>query len=149
MSLLLNVVARYGASYLANLTNPETPGATAYDATRLGYACTDVEALFRIHAGVEYSDSDARHVAVACPIVITMLEIGLGKIKRREAMDAVVGSLGALGMVTGRAKVIPTTNSGLTPSPDIEGGTLTLAPAFDKDRFEKFLADGPAASTDT
>lgn len=148
MSLLLKVTARYGASFLAGLTNAESTGATTYDATRLQAACDDVEGLVKIHAGTTYDDDDTRHVVTCTTAVIAVLEIRLGKIKRREAMDAVVASLKDLGKVTGRNKVTPTTNSGLTRSPDLEGADTSRAPDFDKDRFDGIRLDGPIASTD-
>jgi hypothetical protein len=148
MSLLTQVTARYGATLLANLTNAENTAAASYDATRLQAACDDVEGLVRIHAGTTYDDDDDRHVVTCTTAVITILEIRLGKIKRREAMEAVVESLVALGRVTGRDKVTPTTNSGLTRSPDLEGAATSRAPDFDKDRFDGIRLDGPAASTD-
>lgn len=148
MALADEVVARYPAGVLANLTNPGSPGSTSYSATRLGYACSDVEALFKIHAGQTYSGTDARHLQVACECVILQLRKGLGATDESKLDEAQVKKLRALAMVTGRDKVTPTTTSGLTPSSDLLEGETQRGNAFAWDRFDGVQTGGPHAEAD-
>lgn len=148
MALADEVVSRYPAAYLTNLTNPGSAGASSYDQTRLGKACTDVEALVRIHAGTTFDVTDARHVATCCPIVISLLECGLGKVNYSQVMETAKAELRNLGLVTGRDKVTPTTSSQLTPSSDLDDGETSRGPAFDRTRFRDTLLDAPPADTD-
>jgi len=149
MALADEVVARYPAGVLANLTNPESPGSTSYSATRLGYACSDVEALFKIHAGHSFSLTDTRDVQVACECVILQLRKGLGSSDDGKLDEAQVKKLRALALVSGRDKVEPTTTCTLTPSSDLRDGETRRGMAFDWTRFDGIQTEGPAADADS
>lgn len=149
MALADEVVARYPAGVLANLTNPGSPGSTSYSATRLGYACSDVEALFKIHAGQTFALTDARHVQVACECVILQLRKGLGATDEAKLDEAQQKKLRALAMVTGRDKVTPTTTCTLTPASDLRDGETQRGMSFDWTRFDGIQTEGPHADADS
>jgi len=145
VSLIANVQARFSAQRLINLTRPDAGNQTTADTTLLGYACTDVEAMVRVYAGTVYDDTDAQHVAVACDGVVALLESRMRTftVEEQNPMTAWIARARALGKVTGRDKVTPTTNSQYQPSPDLPEGATTVRPAFDNRRFDDTLLDEP------
>lgn len=149
MSLSTEVQARYPTQRLVNLTNAGAGDTGSVNTTRLDAACTDVAALFKIHAGIAFDATDARHVAVACEGVIGQLEVRLGSSgSRKRIKEWIDEELKPLSLVTGRNKVTPTTDSQLTPTSDLDPGQTLRRPDFDRRRFEKFTPDGPAIGDD-
>jgi hypothetical protein len=116
MALIDEVKARYADDKLVQLTQKDSTSATTIDDTVLGYAATDVEANFPIHAGVNYDGTDARHVATAVEGVVTLLQArnrGL-LLEQDEGWRRWIEHLKSLGMVTGRNRIVPKSNSQFT-----------------------------------
>ncbi len=135
---------RYSAQKVIELTNPDNPGGTSKNATRLANAAEDVQADFRIYCGVTFDLTDARHVAVAVEgVEIKLLRrIMTSGTKLRELEEDYRRRLRALAKVTGRDRVMPTTKSVLTPS-DEQTGTETVRPDFDRDHFDDLIPSAP------
>jgi hypothetical protein len=140
MTLADEVQARYSSEFLIALTNKDSRTATAIDTTVLGYACTDVQNDFQIHAQLVYDGTDGRHVAVAVEGVVARLEERLGAASEgtRQKIERYYKNLIALGKVTSRARITPATSSLLTPSEEVPTGT-TRPPNFDERHFDRIL----------
>lgn len=109
MSLQTVVEARVSAQKLVNLTNPDLPAPTTLDSTRLAAACSDAAGEFEVYTGVEFDETDPRHIAPAIDLVVLLLE-ERGAAPARllaEERERIVGRLKDLGLVTGRNRVIP------------------------------------------
>jgi len=144
MALAAEVTARYPGSRLIQLTNPGDQSAAAVDATVLGLAVTDVQADFEIIAGIEYDNSEARHVSVAVWGVIAKLAgwseaAGSTGVKLHEAW---IERLEQLAKVTGRDRVPVTTSSQVTPT-DERQTTETVRPWSDHPHFDDLVARPP------
>lgn len=147
MSLSSEVIARFSSQRLKEWTNPDAPEGTTYDATRLGYACTDAQADFEIFAGVTFDVSDARHVATAIMGVRAYLLCYLDQGAGTKALDDWhSGKLKSLGRVTGRDRILPATGSNLTPSPVPRIPGSTARPDFDDSVFDGQALQPPAQS---
>jgi len=129
---------------LKQLTNPGVQTAAAIDTDILGYACEDVEADFEIVAGIEYDNTEARHVSVAVEGVIAKLAL------RSEAAgataialnDRYIERLEALAKVTGRDRILPVSATQLTPTAE-KTGTETVRPDFDRPNFDDLIPAAP------
>ena len=116
MSLSTEVQSRYATTRLAQLTNPGVPGGTAaIDTDKLTLAATDIENSFPVYCGVAYDGSNAQHVAVGVEGVVAILKTRLEH-PDTAAWDAWIDRAKALGLVTGRNKVSPSTRSTIKPS---------------------------------
>lgn len=146
MALWDEVVSRYADSELTQLTNQDDTNATTPNTTRANAAVTDVQAQFKILAGVEFDLTDARHVATGVECVVALLELRAkgGTTQQRQRWEECKTSLRELGAVTGRDRVSPVSSSELTPSDEASPGE-TVRPAFDDQQFRGIIADGPAA----
>lgn len=147
MALWDEVVSRYPNDTLVSLTNPRDSGASSVDLTRANLAVTDVLADVEIYCGVEYDGTDARHVSVACQLVILKLMERTGQYKRGEIDEAVKERREALKKVTGNDRILPQSNSTLTPNVDPIVGA-PIYPDFDISRFSEFIPGAPGAGTD-
>lgn len=130
------------------LTNPDKPEATIVDSARLALAVLDVQADFEIYCGVVYSDTEARHVSVGVEGVefkLMMRMIGADPDAIRKAW---IDRLQALARVTGRNRIVPTTDSVLTPSSE-QKGTDPVRPDFDRERFDQFVPGAPGTGSMT
>lgn len=143
MALSDEVKSRYPAGRLAQLTNP---GASAEDTTTdatLDLAADDVEADFEIIAGVEYDNTDARHVSVAVEGVIAKLYMRTEAPGNQEQRHVrYVERLEALARVTGRDRILPKTTSVLTPS-DEQLGSETVRPDHDSTHYDDYIPHAP------
>lgn len=125
MSLSAKFQARYSASRVAALTNPDQPASTSTaDTTRLDAASEDAAAEFLAVCGVAYDDTDTRHVAVAVLAVEWKLLAYQGQHtevaeKAAEAFLAAAERYALTG--GGRARQGPVTTSVLTPSSEVTG----------------------------
>ena len=148
MTLATDVQARIPESRLRQLTNPGDPTATSTDATVLGLAATDISADFEVHTGVVYDGTVATHLSVAVDGVLAKLYQwtegpgGVGD-KRYEAF---VERCIALGKVTGRDRIVPSTNSPLTVRPENPSGE-EVYPDSERDNFRKLVPGAPLDST--
>lgn len=146
-TLSADVQTRYGAQLLINLTNSDTPGNTTstLDTTRLDAAATDIEADFLTYAGVTYDSTNASHVAVAVEGVIALLK-ARGPLLGESGRDALADwrkSLSMnLGRISGRNRIMPTSNSETTTESELRDGE-TLRPKFGWRSFEGIQLDDP------
>ena len=146
MSLVSNVQSRYGDQYLVNLTNPGDNTATTIDSTRLALAATDVEANFEIFAGVEYDDTDPQHVTVGVEGVEVLLKFRAGHTTVEEWSDWIEKRLKPMSLVGARDRIMPTTNSEVTPTSESDTGDGR--PYFDSRRFRYLIPGRPATGED-
>ena len=145
-SLSEDVLTRYDKRYLTQLTRPGDPNLTEPDQERIDKAAADVQADFRIHAGVIYLSSDNRHVTVAVPGVIAKLIAWLsGPKEAKTALDDFFKALESLSKVQGRDRGTPVTSSRLDPSDDefIPGRAGPQRPKFDRERFRDTQPNPP------
>ena len=143
MSLQTSVTARFSNQFLVNVSNPQNSAQTSIDTTRLGLACTDVEALFATHAGVTYSDSTASHVMAAVPAVIDVLRVYTGQVLWSQVEESIVSRLKSVALVTGRNRITPTTDSLLNPTQDTPGSI----PKSDLNNFNGYRTASPSQPT--
>lgn len=134
MSLIANVQARYSSQILINASNPQNSTATSLDATRLQYACTDVEAEFS-KRGMTYDDTNAKHVATACPGVLARLLVLTAGTGGAEAWTAFREDVKFLAETESRDRILPYTNSPLNPTADPTGGK----PFSDNGNFKRYI----------
>jgi hypothetical protein len=133
---------RVSLSRQVTLTNPDKMEATTVDSSRLALAVADVQADFEIYCGTVYSDTDARHVSTGVEGVefkLMMRMIGADPDAIRKAWHE---RLHALALVTGRNRIVPATDSILTPSPE-QIGTEEVRPDLDREKFDQFIPGYP------
>lgn len=145
MALWDDVKARYPSPALIALTHPKDPTATSIDDTFGELAADDTEADLEIYCGVEYDGLDARHKAVACQGVILKLMQRSGQFKYTELEEKWEARLKALGKVTGNNRVIPATNSTMTPTVD-PNIPSPIYPDFDLSRWGAIIPGAQAPS---
>lgn len=150
MALTTRVTARLSDMLLRALTNPDSPGASAVDSTRLANAAEDVEADFKIHAGVEYDDTDARHVATAIGGVVAKLKLyGSGsQAQGQKEEERFHKRLNDLAKVTSRGRLSPKSSSELTPSSELPESGAEVRPDFDRRHFGSMIPDSPYEAPD-
>lgn len=144
-TLSADVQTRYGSQLLISLTNSDEKAnaSTSVNTTRLDAAADDVEAMFKIHAGVAYDSTDARHVAVAVEGVIALLRARgpLAGEKGTDAFSKWTKTLrDELGRVTGRNRIKPKTTVETTAESERPNGE-TIRPKFDWRTFEETQLD--------
>lgn len=144
MALDTQVTDRYSAVFLRNLTNPDDADATTNDTTRLARAVTDVQAAFETYAGVEYDDTDPKHVEVGVACVINYLKArGTAAGKKADALlDKCYERLDKLRNIQAGKRIQPKTSSTAVPVP-----RKAEAPIFDHSRFSD-IAPRPPPSVD-
>jgi hypothetical protein len=144
MALSDEVIARYSAQRIIEWTNPDATSALSADATRLARACTDAQAEFEIRCGVAFDVTDARHVAVAVRGVRAYLLSYTDSPSGKDAMSAYHRELADVAKVTGRDRILPTTNSNLEPSPVPRTPGTTARPGFDDSVFDAVTPQPPS-----
>lgn len=142
MSLVSQVTARYSAAALLQLTNPDLPSATSVDTARLGYAADDVAAEFEVRAGVEYDDTNAKHVAVCVEGVVAFLTWRMGTKGGADLVEAWRKRADVFGRTMGRDAIMPGTNSLLQPTVPGANG-VTVRPPFDDTKLGGVLLAAP------
>lgn len=139
MALSDEVMSRYGTQFLVGLTNPQASTATTVGTTKLANACTDVEAEFA-KVGITFAVATATHVVTACEGVIALLRKRAGQVggweEWKEWRDV---QLERLRMVTTNDRIVPTTNSQLTPSDENPTNSDDVRPDFDNDEFTNII----------
>jgi len=141
MALAAEVQSRYPSALLIQLTNPMNTAASSVNMTTLGLAATDVEADFQITAGVAYDGADARHVSVGIEGVIAKLLERTGHSDASAWRARYDSRLRDLAKVTGRDRILPTSDGILQPT-EPQAGTI-VRPAFDDDVFDGFVPGAP------
>lgn len=130
------------------LTNPDKPEAVSVDSARLALAVADVQADFEIYCGTVYSDTDARHVSTGVEGVEFKLMMRMVGADPDAIRKAWLDRLRSLALVTGRNRIVPTTDSVLTPSSE-QVGTEEVRPDFDREHFDQFIPAYPGKGTMT
>ena len=143
MALADKATERY-ALRLKQLTNPGVQAAAAINAAVLGCACEDVEGDFEIYCGVEYDNTNKRHVSVAVPGVIAKLalEAEAAGATAIALHDRYIERLEALAKVTGRDRILPKSATQLTPTAE-KVGTEIVTPDFDRPVFDDIIPAAP------
>ena len=141
MALSDRVTERFSAQFMVSITNPDDQDAASINTTLLGYAATDVEADFKVYAGIEYDETEDTHVSVAVQGVILKLQNRRSQGEPRSD-DNWIERLKALAMVTARDRISPVTDSILSPS-DRSDETTPIRPIFDPDNFEDITPTTP------
>ena len=142
MALTDEVTDRYSSQYLIGLTNPQLSSAAAIDTTRLARAATDVEADFEIYPGIAFVTTNSLHVSTAVEGVILKLMMRTGQFDAEALQTRYIALLTALGRVTGRNRLLTSTDSQLQPSRDQVDGEI-VRPDFDVRRFVDFIPNPP------
>lgn len=140
MALSDEVTSRYPAVRLAQLTNPGDPtGTGSVDTTVLGLAATDVEADFEFEGGVNYDNTNARHVAIAVEGVIAKLEIRT----ENPGSKAVADHDRYIERLRQLRRVLPKTKSTLSREAELEGERVD----FDRRDFDGLVGDVPVSQS--
>lgn len=137
MALVDEVQSRIVTQKIVELTNVDDLDATTIDTTKLQKAADDVEADFKVLAGIVYDNTDARHISFAVVGVVRKLQVWKLESTADEAHERWQKSLhDRLRLVTGNDRIKPKTSSALTPAEEAPGGEI-LRPHFDSE--ESFL----------
>jgi hypothetical protein len=142
MALTDEVQSRYSTQLLINASNPQSAAATTIDTTRLNNAVTDVQAAFK-KRGITYDNTIDTHVATAVPGVYARLLVVTGQDGGREEWTAFLDDLKLLAETTSRDRVVPYTDSLLSPTQDTSGDL----PMFDRKQFEGYVPGAPTSPT--
>jgi len=142
MSLDANVQSRWSAQILINASNPQNSTSTTIDTTRLTNAETDVQAAFKVMAGVAYDDTDDRHVLYAVEGVLVRLLVLTGQAQLETWTDWKKALKFELGKVTGRDRIAMSTRSKMRPTEEAPGAK----PMADMSAFGKLKPNTPASN---
>jgi hypothetical protein len=136
MTLQADVILRIPDQVLQEVTNPRDPSATAVDTTLLAQACTSVLYRFQMYAQETYSSSNGYHVELAVHGVLGLLRIwGAGDwSSTKDLWEWFRGECAAYRAIGPRARIVPATNSPLTPSNE-EWPAATIRPWSDDQQF--------------
>lgn len=138
------VQARIATQRLVQLTNPNSPSATAVDTTYLELAVTDTVADFETYAQERYDPAEPRHVAAGVKGVLATMRTWKGMDDDDEkALGKWHDSLEAMAKTRSRARVIPASSRTATPSPEPSEGDGSKRPVFDRTRFRDLDVDPP------
>ena len=145
MTLLSDYQARFSTQSRVSASNPQSSSPTTVDLTRETNAAADAQADFEAICGVAYSSSNTVHVAAGVLLVFYRLLLYTGQ-SSQEAYDKQLDRLEKwYRLVLGRNRILPTTNSTLTPSTE-EFGAL---PWGDPIQFDKIIGNAPGGNTTT
>jgi phage gp36-like protein len=138
MALIDEVKARYSNQKLINLTRPDDQNQNTTDDVLLQKAVDDTEADFEIYAGITYDNTVNTHIATAILGVLYYLRLYTGRLTDGTAKARAdwIDNLKALGKVTARDRILPSTTSELEPSEEKRDGE-TVRPRFDDSLFEE------------
>lgn len=139
MALADEVIARLSSTRLIQLTTPDNPPASSYDATRLAAAVADVGGDFRAYAGVELDVTIKEHVAYGFDGVVIYLRKYQGMADAGE-IDRWRGQLRQL--AAQKAWIAPTSTSDLDPSSDADR-PRPRRPDFDDERLTGYRPAPP------
>ena len=150
MALIDEVKKRVTTQRLIQLTNTDSPNATTVNDTILGTACTDASENFKVLVGVDYDNTNPIHVAnIIDGVVITLMKWAERWNKAvQEIEEGWHSRLGILRLsIGGNTRLMPQTNSELTPSTDKRGvATSIVRPDFDSSRFDTLRPNSPFGS---
>lgn len=142
MALADEVIARFGASHLQSLTNPDDPDNTAYDATKLAKACSDMEGLFRRYAETTLDITNPDHLEHAVAGVEIILMMRMGQLSARAEFLEWKNEFDKIRTTGSRARVTMDSNSLLTVTDPGEDGA-TVRPWSEEQNFRGLVPDDP------
>src|SRR3990167_4121506 len=145
MTLLSDYQARYSTQLLTNWSNPQDSTPTTPDTTQEGYAADAAQADFEAVCGVTYSSSNATHVSAAVPLVAAKLQVFTGHASEEYYDNAIKRCKEIYRLVLGRDRIMPTTNSTLSPTAEEAGSK----PSFDSSIFNRYVGGAPGGSDPT
>jgi hypothetical protein len=146
MALWDEVLLRYSAQSLKELTTVDQPGATNIDTTKGTQVATDVQSWFKRVVQEDYDNTNADHKAVAVRAVWVMLREYSGRfsdVVQRE-LEEVEKKMNQLRDLGAGKRITPHTDSELDPSDD-EGNLNPQRPIFDTKRFGDTTLSEPSA----
>lgn len=144
-TLATEVTARFSTAYLKGLTNPQVSNASSINTTILGYACTDVQADFKIYVGADYVETNAAHISAAVECVILKLMMRTGQYNNSELEKRCQQRLKDLALIDGRNRVMPISSGEVADSSEEAGQPAD----FDRGRFPHYQPDSPGDSGST
>lgn len=150
MALSDEVIARYSAQRLAEVTNPDSPAAAVVDAGRLAKACDDAIGDFQRLVGVAFNLAVASHIGPAVDRAYACL------LKRMDPAGAFTAemlreteqTLASMRTTVGDGvRPTPYTNSVLTPSvPDTSSGD-PIRPDYDPTHYSDIIPGGTGSAS--
>jgi hypothetical protein len=140
MALADDVILRIPNQVLIENTNPRDPSATEIDTTLLAQAATSVQFRFQMYAQETYSSLNEYHVELAVHGVLGLLRIwGSGDWgSTKDLWEWFRSECAAYRSIGPRARIVPSTNSPLTPSNE-EWPSTTIRPWSDDPQFYDIL----------
>lgn len=142
MALIDEYRSRYSTQRRTEISNPQSSAPTTPDTTREGYASTDVQAAFKMR-GITYDNTDDRHVAVGVGGIEARLLKITGQPGGPEEWREWLKEVEFLSETTSRDRIVPSTDSELSPTPD----TMGDLPVSDRKNFKEYVSDAPAGGT--
>ena len=131
MALSDEVKDRIADQRLVELTNPDDRDATTINSTILNLAVDDISAEFQVLAGVQYTNTDKRHVTYAVDGVVLKLLAYMGQSNSAAAFQSWKETVAnRLRLVTGNNRIMPKSSSKLTPAKEAPDGAI-VRPYFD------------------
>lgn len=144
MALRDKVYERYDLQTLTSLTNRNNRNTTSILTVDLDVAAKDVEADFKIYAGLDFDETVDTHVTVAVECVVSKLiaRSPQGFSRAQVLEDRCIERMQALALVTSQDKITPTTKSEIQPTREKQSG-IKLLPEFDFTRFKGVTPNAP------
>ena len=141
MTLAAEVQARIPSQVLIELTNLRATNATALDSTVLAQACTSITYRFQMYAQETYSSSNEYHIEICVHGVVGLLRMwGAGAWgPSKEFWEWFKSECEVYKAIGPRARIVPATNSPLTPSNEDWDASSTIRPWSDDREFYDIL----------
>lgn len=130
--------ARFSDQLRTNWSNGQDSSATTPDTTLETLADTDVVGEFS-KRGITASASDATHVTTAMSGIIARLMFYVQSPGWGEAWSSFKEDLALLAETGPRDRIVPATDSLLSPSDDTSGAL----PVFDREQFGRYATGAP------
>lgn len=127
-----------------NWSNPQNSSPTSPNTTLEGLADTDVVGEFK-KRGITPDSTDDRHVTTACSGIIARLMFYTQSPGWGEAWSYFKDDVRLLAESTSRDRIMPTTDSLLSPTLDTPGDL----PVFDRDNFRNYQTNPPDGPSPT
>ena len=149
MALVDDIALRIPAQVLVELTNPDDNTATAQNSTNLAQAASSIQTYFETYAQEAYSSSVGIHVEVAVRGARDLMnEWGSGdRLGSAEFWDKFRFECFTVRDTRARARIVPDTNSELTPS-DENPTSDELRPWADSTFFAPLHTNRAASDAD-
>lgn len=130
--------ARFSTQLRTNWSRPQNSVATTPDTTLETLADTDTVGEFK-KRGITPDSTDDRHVTTAMSGIIARLMFYTQSPGWGEAWGSFKDDLELLAQTTSKDRIMPTTDSLLSPSTDTSGAL----PLFDRNNFQNYQTNPP------